>query len=425
MADGESAPDPREARDPAGFVDRLQALKDWSGLTYRELSARADAMGDVLPRSTVANMLSRTTLPREELLSAFVRACGAGPAELEVWLRVRKDLAARPRHDLLSWAAAPGDPPRDPDGTRTGGEPPPDPDADPDPDPDADPGPDPDPDPGPDPGPGPGSGSGPGRAAPSAAPQGTDADPRDDRGRTAAPHAEPWDEPSPDPRDEPSPDPWGEPPPEPRDEPPPESRGRPRRDLRWAVRWGVVAGVCVATVVIAVITLVVYLGGGDEDSHRDEEVAAPVAGPVAIRAVHSGLCLNERPGQRSGQVYQVACADAVVPRYSLVALPGGLWRIRSDHPDFGPGCSGIPVEAAEADGAPLVDQECGGRGPREAFRFEAFDGDRARGHRIRAAYSELCLTVRDASREPWADVFQSACAPDGAGQVFRLDPAGR
>ncbi|AUA11141.1 hypothetical protein GTZ89_03955 [Streptomyces sp. SID8382] len=95
MADADRAPDPRRARSANEFITALQALKDWSRLTYRELSARADAVGDVLPRSTVANMLGRATLPREELVAAFVRACGVGPAELTVWLAVRKDLATR------------------------------------------------------------------------------------------------------------------------------------------------------------------------------------------------------------------------------------------------------------------------------------------------------------------------------------------
>lgn len=59
MTAGRHTPDPRGARTPAEFLARLQALKDWSGLTYRELSARAESGGDVLPRSTVANMLAR------------------------------------------------------------------------------------------------------------------------------------------------------------------------------------------------------------------------------------------------------------------------------------------------------------------------------------------------------------------------------
>ncbi|MFF0744039.1 helix-turn-helix domain-containing protein [Streptomyces sp. NPDC004111] len=87
-------PDPRDARTPAEYVARLQALKEWSGLTYRELTVRAEALGEVLPRSTVANMLSRATVPREELVAAFVRACGCGPAAVTEWLAVRKELTA-------------------------------------------------------------------------------------------------------------------------------------------------------------------------------------------------------------------------------------------------------------------------------------------------------------------------------------------
>ncbi|AGP54932.1 hypothetical protein [Streptomyces rapamycinicus] len=74
MTGADRAPDPQGARNPGEFIAALQALKDWSRLTYRELAARADALGDVLPRSTVANMLARATLPREELVAAFVRA---------------------------------------------------------------------------------------------------------------------------------------------------------------------------------------------------------------------------------------------------------------------------------------------------------------------------------------------------------------
>ncbi|MFF5422962.1 MULTISPECIES: RICIN domain-containing protein [unclassified Streptomyces] len=112
MTSGERAPDPREARSTTEFLARLQALKDWSGLTYRELSARAGERGDVLPRSTVANMLARATLPREELLTVFVRACGAPSGALEDWVAVRKELAVRgvyePRPQEPPAADAPG-----------------------------------------------------------------------------------------------------------------------------------------------------------------------------------------------------------------------------------------------------------------------------------------------------------------------------
>ncbi|OKK06604.1 hypothetical protein AMK26_11435 [Streptomyces sp. CB03234] len=335
MADGELAPDPREAHDPAGFIERLQALKDWSGLTYRELSTRAEAVGDVLPRSTVANMLARTTVPREELLTTFVRACGAGPEALENWLTVRKELAVRGHYAGAEGSGGFGD-------------------------------------------------SGAGREAAGPGDAGSRAAAADGRGTDAG-------TPAPGPR-----------------------------RTRWRVLVPVVG---VLALVIAALTVVAFVRGDDTDHVRQRAapVTAPAAGSVDVRAVHSGLCLNERRGQRSGQVYQVPCAGAVVPRYSLVPLSGGLWRLHSDHPDYGPGCSGIPVEAVEQDGAPLMDQECGKRGPREAFRIEPFP-DPAQGYRIRSAHSELCLEVRDASAEPWTDVVQRACDDDtGAGQLFSFD----
>jgi hypothetical protein len=54
----------------------MRALKNRSGLTLRQMEERATAQGDVLARSTVADLLRRQTLPRPELLAAFVRACG-------------------------------------------------------------------------------------------------------------------------------------------------------------------------------------------------------------------------------------------------------------------------------------------------------------------------------------------------------------
>ncbi|CAL9534899.1 helix-turn-helix domain-containing protein [Streptomyces sp. enrichment culture] len=395
MADGERAPGPRDVHDPAGFIARLQELKDWSGLTYRELSARAEAVGESLPRSTVASMLSRTTLPREELLAAFVRACGAGPDEAERWLAARKRVAARRGAD----DGAPDDgAPAEP---HAGAEP------------DAHPGPD--THPGPDAHPGPG-----GRAAPPPAPA-PDGPVRDGRAEDEG------DDQRADPRRE-DPRPVGATAtatgsaPGPADRPPGEARkrreprGRRVRDVRgWAGRAlvPVVGGVAL---VVAVTTVASYLGD-DEDGYGPA-AAPPSAGSVDIRAVHSGLCLNERRGQQSGQVYQVDCAGAVVPRYSLARLDGGLWRIASDHPDYGPGCSGIPAETTDEDGAPLVDQECGKRGAREEFRIEPLNGDPARGHRIRDAATGLCLTVSGASRAQWTPVVQKPCAPDGTGQLF-------
>ncbi|MEN3534205.1 helix-turn-helix domain-containing protein [Microbispora sp. ZYX-F-249] len=87
-------PQPEGLTNPAEFVAALGRLRQWSGLTYRQLTAAAKAVGDVLPTSTIAGALGRTTLPREEFVAAFVRACGLGEAETARWVAHRKRLAA-------------------------------------------------------------------------------------------------------------------------------------------------------------------------------------------------------------------------------------------------------------------------------------------------------------------------------------------
>ncbi|MFE6621429.1 helix-turn-helix domain-containing protein [Streptomyces sp. NPDC008086] len=84
--------DPQQARDTAEFVAALRELKDRSGLTYRQLEERAAKQGEVLPRSTLADVLRGRTLPRPELLAAFVRACGDGERSAQ-WLTARDELA--------------------------------------------------------------------------------------------------------------------------------------------------------------------------------------------------------------------------------------------------------------------------------------------------------------------------------------------
>ncbi|WP_030505501.1 XRE family transcriptional regulator [Microbispora rosea] len=87
-------PQPDGLATAAEFVAALGRLRQWSGLTYRQLTAAAKASGDVLPTSTIAGALGRTTLPREEFVAAFVRACGLGEAETARWVAYRKRLAA-------------------------------------------------------------------------------------------------------------------------------------------------------------------------------------------------------------------------------------------------------------------------------------------------------------------------------------------
>ncbi|MEU4768294.1 hypothetical protein AB0H12_34090 [Actinosynnema sp. NPDC023794] len=82
---------PESARDVAEFVAMLRELKEKSGLTLRGLEESAAAQGEVLARSTAADMLRRDSLPRAELLTAYVKACGVEQAE--PWLRARERLA--------------------------------------------------------------------------------------------------------------------------------------------------------------------------------------------------------------------------------------------------------------------------------------------------------------------------------------------
>ncbi|MFC9703960.1 RICIN domain-containing protein [Streptomyces sp. NPDC056943] len=358
MMPGERAPDPREARNAAEFVACLQALKDWSGLTYRELSARAEARGDVLPRSTVANMLSRATVPREELLISFVRACGIGPDGLEEWQTVRKELAVRGVY-------APA------------GE-------------------------GPDEGPVEEAAPGEGAAADTGPDEGSAPD--DDAVQTAGPSAGPSLV-------------WPGNPAEPTDSapevPPPGPRSRIRRAL--------VATVALAGLVLAGFSVVAVLRDG-HGAHPPRTLTAPAAGDVRIRVIGADLCLGERRGSRTGQIHQVPCADAKVPLYSLADRGKGRWRIVSDHPDYGPGCSGIPSGGRIPDAA-YEDSECGDPSRIEEFLLEPY-GTPVEGYRIVPAGSATpgsCVTVVGDRSEAWARLAQAPCVSDAAGQLFSFD----
>ncbi|MET8911598.1 helix-turn-helix domain-containing protein [Micromonospora sp. NPDC004551] len=115
--------------DPAGFLAALRTLKERSGLTYRQLAQRAAGNGDVLARSTIADVLNRDTLPRPEVVAAFVRACGQGDL-VAAWLHARDRLAVAA---LVPAPPAPGSAPSASDPTRSvpgTAPPPPGPEAD-------------------------------------------------------------------------------------------------------------------------------------------------------------------------------------------------------------------------------------------------------------------------------------------------------
>lgn len=95
-------PDPKDARTPAEFTATMRRLRSWADLSYRQLERKAQDAGDVLPRATVSGALTRGDLPREELLIAFVRACGGDAATVAAWVDARRRLA------MSEEAVAPG-----------------------------------------------------------------------------------------------------------------------------------------------------------------------------------------------------------------------------------------------------------------------------------------------------------------------------
>ncbi|MEV6962561.1 NB-ARC domain-containing protein [Streptomyces sp. NPDC051207] len=85
---------PHEVGDAAAFVASLRRLKEASGLTYRQLEARAARRGHALSHSTLAGALNRVSLPRAELVSAFLHACGCPDEERRAWLTLHRRLGA-------------------------------------------------------------------------------------------------------------------------------------------------------------------------------------------------------------------------------------------------------------------------------------------------------------------------------------------
>ena len=86
----------------------MRALKASAHVGFRTLETRAEAAGDVLPRSTLVAVLSRDTLPREEVVAAFVRACGLDDVAVGRWLSVRRLIA---QGECPDGPALPLDPP--------------------------------------------------------------------------------------------------------------------------------------------------------------------------------------------------------------------------------------------------------------------------------------------------------------------------
>ncbi|MDX2692527.1 helix-turn-helix domain-containing protein [Streptomyces ipomoeae] len=86
--------DPGAARTSAEYVALLRRLKEHSGLTFRQLEQKAAERGDILARSTLADVLRRDALPRAEIVTALVRACGVPKNDEPAWLEARERIAS-------------------------------------------------------------------------------------------------------------------------------------------------------------------------------------------------------------------------------------------------------------------------------------------------------------------------------------------
>ena len=82
--------DPASAATAAEFVDLLRRVRVASELSYRQIAQRARAQGVALPISTLATALNRDTMPRQEVVTAMLLACGCSREELAVWLAARR-----------------------------------------------------------------------------------------------------------------------------------------------------------------------------------------------------------------------------------------------------------------------------------------------------------------------------------------------
>ncbi|MBD0710693.1 MULTISPECIES: RICIN domain-containing protein [unclassified Streptomyces] len=187
-----------------------------------------------------------------------------------------------------------------------------------------------------------------------------------------------------------------------------------------------VAVVAVAGLVLAGVSVVTVLReGGVGLAGRSSRVPEgrgdrPAVGKVRIRVSGTGFCLGERRGTRTGQIHQLPCEEAGVPVYSLEEAGEGRWRIVSDHPERGAGCTGLP-SGGRTPGAAYRDAECGDPGRVETFTLEP-SGTSLRGHRIVPAGGPGtpvgCVTVTGDRTAAWARLALAPCAPDASGQLF-------
>jgi len=88
-------PDPQKEATAADLVDMLKQLRAWAKYpSFGELNRRADGH-NLLPPSTVWDMLRSQRLPRLELMVAFARACGLEEDQVTAWTTAWESIKER------------------------------------------------------------------------------------------------------------------------------------------------------------------------------------------------------------------------------------------------------------------------------------------------------------------------------------------
>ncbi|MGP4001683.1 helix-turn-helix domain-containing protein [Streptomyces sp. 8N706] len=361
---GELRPD--EARDAAEFVAMLRSLKERSGLTFRQLEERAAGHGDVLARSTVADVLRRQTLPRGELVAALVRACGDG-ARLDAWLAARERLDAGGVHASEATLADAG-----PGAVRVA--------------------------------------------------EGMSAD-----GATAAPSRSVRPKPAPvllaalGTAVVLAAGAWMLLPDGPGDQRARTGQGSAARTGSGAqeARTGPVGGTSSPSIAPPTAT--------PDPGPAHAPGFAPAAGFTRIRPVRTpDLCMTEgrdRSGRESHRAIAVQrpCAQATPPRTYLKPLGDGLYSIQWHHPELGVGC--LTVVA----GGPLKDtlepwDDCSAGRPAQHFRIEPVGASASEGYRLRlASGTDLCVGIRGDDTTASAEAVREPCTGK-RDQVFLIGP---
>jgi hypothetical protein len=88
-------PDPANAATAAQFMQLMRELRAWAGMSLRgieEASRRLNEGRDWIPRSSLADVLNRDTLPRPELLETFTAALALPIADRAHWTAAHRRL---------------------------------------------------------------------------------------------------------------------------------------------------------------------------------------------------------------------------------------------------------------------------------------------------------------------------------------------